>query len=193
MDRATVYALALQKLGEHEYKEDSPTHKTCELHFLQALRSACARYNWTFTAREELVPRREIRGGVAYYDIPPGCIKITFFRHKDGRKIKMPRILADGIAIDTSDAPAELLLTYQSDLIAIGGTLPGRNPEFCEGVISLLASKICMPITSNPKLAEALKSEAYSYFQSAIANDRQQDKSNAIDPATRISEQNIFH
>lgn len=58
MDRHTVFTLALQLLGTQEYKEDSPTQHPCDVWYNPVLRLACARFNWTFTARETALKRK---------------------------------------------------------------------------------------------------------------------------------------
>ena len=57
MDRHTVFTLALQLIGTQEYKKDSPTQHPCDVWFNPVLRTACARFNWTFLARETVLKR----------------------------------------------------------------------------------------------------------------------------------------
>lgn len=195
MDRHTVFTLALQLLGAQEYKEDSPTQHPCDVWFNPVLRTACVRFNWTFLARETVLKRRKdaaVAPGVALFPYPDGCLKITRMRTEDGADVRLPRLQAEGILVDEDECPETLRVNYQSDLVAPGGTLPDHAPEFCDAVVCLLASRVCMALTSNARLQQALEERAQMAFLSAIATDRQQDGSKAIDPITRITRQNIF-
>ena len=167
MDRHTVFTLALQLLGAQEYKEDSPTQHPCDVWFNPVLRTACVRFNWTFLARETVLKRRKdaaVAPGVALFPYPDGCLKITRMRTEDGADVRLPRLQAEGILVDEDECPETLRVNYQSDLVALGGTLPDHAPEFCDAVVCLLASRVCMALTSNARLQQALEARAQMAF-----------------------------
>ena len=184
MVKHTVFSLALQKLGEAEYQEDSPTQKVCEFWYKHVLALACARYNWTFLSLEgELKEGKEV-GDVVIYRRPVGCLKLTYVCKPDGTRVEDWRLVARGIVVPKRYVPKEeeglIRVRYQTDLAAAEGSLPDYTPEFNEGVLCLLASKMAMKITSEPKLAQQLEMESEGHFMRALTHDRQQDASNAI-------------
>lgn len=180
MDRGSVYRFALSRIGEQEFKEGTPTARACERWYLFVLRRAAARYNWTFSKVTETLKKEEsVEDGFNRFPYPLGCLKITRFLTAAGREVSEPRLFADGIYVPADECPEVLRVEYQSDLTALKGELPDRCPEFCDGVICLLASRLAMELTSHAQLAEALAVEAERHFAGAIATDRQQDWSNA--------------
>lgn len=180
MDRVSVYRFALSRIGEQEFKEGTPTARACEKWFLFVLRRAAARYNWTF-GKFAAALKRVATGedGFNRFPYPPDCLKVTRFLTAQGREVSAPRLFADGIYAPAEECPEVLRVEYQSDLTARKGELPDRCPEFCDGVICLLASRLAMELTSNAQLAGALAQEAERHLAGAIATDRQQDWSNA--------------
>ena len=213
MDKHDVCSLALQRVGEAELQEGSPTYKPCMAWYRHVLALACARYDWTFLAREVclMVPRPHGRRGQRLYghegrgchyapeaDVvlarPEGCLKVLFVCDGEGRRLKDWRLTMDGIVVPRREVRggAEVRVRYQSDMSVVEGCLPDGEPDFCEAVICMLASRVAMKLTSNMQLAMGMEQEAERYFNRAILRDRQQDYSNAIDPLRRIMNQNIM-
>ncbi len=182
MDKHTVFSLALQKLGEAEYQEGSPTQKVCEFWYKHVLALACARYNWTFLARETELSEGREEGNVRVYRRPVGCLKLTYVCKPDGTKVEDWRLTTEGIVVPVRYVPKEgaIRVRYQTDLAAAEGSLPDYAPEFNEGVLCLLASKMAMKVASDPKLGQQLEMESEAHFMRALTHDRQQDASNAI-------------
>lgn len=182
MDKHTVFSLALQKIGEAEYQEGTPTQKACEWWYKHVLSLACARYNWTFLAREAELGEGKEEGSARVYCKPLGCLKLTYVCTPEGTKVEDWRLVAHGIVVPAKYVPEDgpIRVRYQTDLAAAEGALPDDQPEFNEGVLCLLASKIAMKITSDDKLAQQLEMESEAHFARALTHDRQQDASNAI-------------
>lgn len=174
MDKTTVCTLALSRLGEQEYKEDTATFKPCEKWYTFVLRRAAARYNWTFTKRRVVLARDEESGR---YEYPLDCLKLVKF-WSGGEEVRDVELRADGIYVTGEEGkapPGELEVTYQSDLVGLKGELPDKAPEFCEGVICMLASRVAMELGTQGQLSQVLAEEAERHFADAIATDRQQD------------------
>ena len=182
MDKHTVYTLALQKIGEAEYQQDSPTHKPCDFWYKHVLALACSRYNWTFLARETELGEGREEGGVRVYKRPPGCLRLTYVCTPGGKKVDDWRLTMEGIVVPRDCVPSDgaIRVRYQTDLTVLEGELPDNQPEFNEGVLCLLASKMAMKLTSDPKLGQQLEMESEEHFARAITIDRRQDASNAI-------------
>lgn len=180
MDRVSVYRFALSRIGEQEFKEGTPTARACGRWFQFVLRRAAARYNWTFSKFATTLDKvSEGEDGFNRFPYPPDCLKLTRFLTAEGREVSEPRLFADGIYAPADECPEVLRVEYQSDLTALKGELPDRCPEFCDGVVCLLASRLAMELTGHAQLAEALAVEAERHLAGAIATDRQQDWSNA--------------
>lgn len=188
MDRTRVFTLALKRLGDREYVEGSETAPHCEEWFEHVLRLANAKHNWTFCKKRVKLPVYD--AAIFEYLLPADCLKVINVETMEHSKVRFFEIL--GRSIYTKYEENELLLTYISDLVAQGGTLPDSAPLFCQGVIDLLASYIAIPITGQPQLAESLRQSAELQFRAAITSDRQQDASNASSPINRILKENIW-
>ena len=181
MDKVTVCSLALARLGEREYREGSATFLPCEKWYGVVLRLAAGMYNWTFTKRRARLRRKEGVGeeGEAWYEYPVDCLKLVRFVGAGGKELREVRLYGGGICVAEEEAGEELVVDYQSDLVHEAGELPDRRPEFCEGVVCLLASRIAMEVSGKGQLAGALAQEAEVWFTRALENDRQQDWGNA--------------
>lgn len=189
MDKHSICTMALQRLGEDELVDGSPTYKACGTWYKHVLSMACARYNWTFLAREcELEASGEGVRGAKVYRKPVGCLKLTYVCNSAGKRITDWRLTVDGIVVAAECVPSggKIYVRYQTDLSAAEGGTPDDAPDFNEGVICLLASEMCMHLRSDAQHAIHLKQEADMHFARAITHDRQQDWGNAIDPVTRI-------
>lgn len=187
MDRATIYTRAVHCLGQYDYTDDSPPQRACPEAFDLTLREACARYNWTFTKKAALLERVPSAAdealGYGVFPYPIDCMKVTRFCTPGGRELRRPELAAHGILVPLGECPERLAVFYQCDLCALEGAVDERRaPLFCQGVVHLLASHVCMQLTSNYELKLRLKEEAERYFLEAITADRQQDRSNAVSP-----------
>lgn len=187
MDRKTVYRRAMQCLGQAEYVEHAPTQDPCDIAFTPALLEACSRYNWSFTLRHAKLERVASEAhevfGKALYKLPTDCVTVTAWKRADGLKVSWPELCADGVLVPLGECAEGLYIEYHCDLMGDLGLLSDpRCALFVEGVVRLLASKVCMPITSNHNLAAQLKAEADDYFYRAIHQDAQQHWSNDKSP-----------
>lgn len=182
MDKHTVISQALQLLGEHEYKEDSPTSKPCDDWFIPVLKLACAKHNWTFLARRSVLKRDSYGDHFSYYKMPDDCIKITRMEWQTRRQVYRPMLQDRYIVVDNDEAQDEMYLNYQCDKAAVEGEVPDDNAYFCDAVVHLLAARIATVLYSRGDMAQAMENKSDYLFGKAIANDRQQDWSNAQDP-----------
>ncbi len=184
MDKYKIYELALNALGEKEYKPDSPNAKPCDIEFDTVLREALSRYAWTFARKKgTLYPLGGDKRGI--YPLPADCLRLlTLSPAHDFELI--------GEQLHISEAEGEIEMLYVSDDIARRGEIPDRYPAFCRGVINLLAARITMAITGQANLAQALEEVAARHFATAILKDRQQDASNDQDPYARILNSDIY-
>lgn len=186
MDRATIYRRAVRCLGEYEYKEGTPTEAVADF-YKAALTESCARYAWSFTRRHAMLQRVPDAAaevfGKALYRLPADCVAVDEFKMRDGRKCTWPEMCADGVLVPAGECPEVLFVSYHCDLLGDLSVLDeSRTVLFTEGLVHLLASKVCMVITSNAQLAEHLAGRAEEYFYMAIEKDAQQDWGNAKSP-----------
>ena len=181
----------MQCIGQAEYVEHAPTQDPCEIAYGPALLEACARYNWSFTLRHAKLERVPSEAqevfGKALYRLPGDCVTVTAWKCADGRKVTYPELCADGVLVPMAECAEELFIEYHCNLLGDLSVLDeGRCALFVEGLVRLLASKVCMAITSNSHLTQALKSEAEEYFYKAIYQDTQQHWSNDKSPRTLL-------
>ncbi len=194
MDRRTIYRRALHCLGQVDYVEHAPTQQPCDEAYAPALLEACTRYNWSFTLRQAKLSRVESEVyavfGKALYRLPVDCVKVTGWYRADGGKVTYPELCAEGVLVPLCECAEGLYITYHCDLMGDVSVLDEpRCALFVEGLVRLLASKVCMPITSNFNLAQNLKAEAEDYFYKAIYADAQQHWSNDKSPRTMLYNQ----
>ena len=129
--------------------------------------------------------------GKALFRLPVDCVTVTAWKRADGLKVTYPELCADGVLVPMGECAEGLFIEYHCDLMGDTVVLAeGRCALFVEGVVRLLASKVCMAITSNSNLAQHLKAEAEEYFYKAIYQDAQQHWSNDKSPRTLL--QNII-
>lgn len=191
MDRRSIFRRAMQCIGQAEYVEQSPTQDPCEIAYKPSLLEACGRYNWSFTLRHaklERVPSEAHEAfGKALFRLPVDCVTVVAWTRADGRMVTYPELCADGVLVPAHECEAGLFIAYHCDLLGDLSVLSEpRCSMFAEGVVKLLASKICMPITSNYNLAQNLKAEAEECFYKAIYQDAQQHWSNDKSPRTML-------
>lgn len=186
MDRTEIFRRACYCLGNYDFVEGSPP-EVCAKQYKAALGEACARHNWTFTARYAELKR--IPGaacevlGKALFELPVDCMKVVQYLREDGREVSVPELCADGVLVPLEEAEGRIVVRYHCDLLGDVGVLDeSRTVLFVEGLVYLLASKICVVLTSNAQLAEVLAQRAENYFYRAVTADRQQDWSNAVSP-----------
>lgn len=195
MDRATIYQLALLKLGNYEYEEGSPPALACERLYPHVMRMANAWYDWSFCNVRKVLEgdkKKDYGGGRWLYALPAGCLKLKKVLTYDGhKKIREPELVARGLTVGDDGADG-VMVDYQADLVGTAGELPDMNPEFCEGVAALLASNLALNITGRYDLGKNLKEETRQYFSRAIAHDKQQDWSNDKDPMTLLMKNNFL-
>lgn len=202
MDPHSIITLALQRLGPDDYRPDTPTGRVCLSWYKHTLALACARYNWTFCAREQVLEwqlhAHDVHG-VETWERPAGCLKILYCWDDNGM-IPNWRLTLHGIVIEEPEAilthvrkPADrwdpavygrekLWVRYQCDLAAIEWDVRPLEPNFTQAVICLLASHLAIAIGSRAQLGQVLAQEAEVYFQRAITHDRQQDWAFAQSP-----------
>lgn len=181
----------MQSIGQAEYVEQSPTQDPCEIAYKPTMLEACARYNWSFTLRHAKLERVESEAhaafGKALFRLPVDCVTVTAWKRADGRKVTYPELCAEGVLVPLGECAEGLFVEYHCDLMGDMSVLAeGRCALFVEGVVKLLASKVCMAITSNAHLAQNLKGEAEEYFYKAIYQDAQQHWSNDKSPRTLL-------
>ena len=195
MNRASIYQLALQRLGNYEYEEGSPPALACERVYPFVLQIAQVRGDWSFCRVRKRTPGGkavDYGGGRLLYPLPRGCLKVKrVLTYDGGSRIKDPDLVAQGITVGDDGADG-ITLDYQGDLVSVAGELPERNPAFCDGVIALLAARVALNITGKADLAAALEQEAARCFSDAIAADKQQSWSNDKDPMTNIRRWGMF-
>ena len=184
MDRVSIYRRALQCLGEAEYVEGSATAGALDVAWKGVVLEACARYNWSFTLRHAEL---EQLGGVGadgkvLYRLPADCVKVVEVCRGDGSRVSEPVMVGGGVRVPVDEA-AGVWCAYHGDLLGdLSGLAEGRAALFMEGVVRLLASRVCMQVTSNAGLGVQLLQEAEGMFYKAILHDKQQDWSNAKEP-----------
>ncbi len=184
MDKYKIYELALNAIGEKEYRADSPNAKPCEIEFDTVLRECLSRYAWTFARKLiTLSPNESPESGI--YPLPVDCLRLlslspAYDFQLIGEQLHIP------------ESSGELTLLYISDDIARRGEIPDRYPAFCRGVICLLASRITMAVTGQMQLVAHMEELSARHLATAITKDRQQDASNDQDPFARIAESSIY-
>lgn len=186
MDRTEIFRRACYCLGEYDFKEGTPT-EVCAKQYKAALGEACAMHNWSFTARYAELKRRtgaaSELAGKALYELPVDCVKLVQFLREDGEEVSSPELCADGLLIPLEEACERIIVRYHCSLLGDVSVLEeSRTTLFVEGLVHLLASKVCMVITSNAQLAQVQLELSRQYFYKAIQEDRQQDWSNAVAP-----------
>lgn len=186
MDRTEIYRRACYCLGDYDFKEGTPT-EVCARLYKAALGEACAMHNWSFTARYAELKRKagaaSELAGKALYELPADCMKLVQFLRGDGDEVSQPELCADGLLVPLDEADGRIVVRYHCDLLGDVSVLEeSRTVLFVEGVVHLLASKICMVLTSNAQMAQVQAELADRYFYKAITEDRQQDWSNAVSP-----------
>ncbi|MBR4309951.1 MAG: hypothetical protein IKT79_02885 [Akkermansia sp.] len=190
MDRASVYNAALSMLGDYEYRERAGTQHPCDRWYPLVLRQANARYNWSFAAaQKQLTPIRS-NAEHSVFEYPKDCLTYTRIINLDtGRRADNPRRLGPFIYTEPCSA---ILITYTSNRLASMQYLPDDMPEYCLGVIELLAARIAPVITGNPSLSSQFESLAEQHFMQAITRDAQQLASNKQNPLISILERDIY-
>lgn len=186
MDRTEIYRRACYCLGDYDFKEGTPT-EACSKQYKAALGEACAMHNWTFTARYAELKRKagaaSELAGKALFELPADCMKVTQFLREDGHEVSQPELCADGLLVPLEEAEGKMVVRYHCDLLGDVSVLEeSRTVFFVEGLVHLLASKICMAVTSNAQMAQMQAELADRCFYKAITADRQQDWSNAVAP-----------
>ena len=188
MDRGTIFQLACRSIGNYDYKEDAATLDACDMWFGHVMRFANAYYDWGFCAKRATLKKPSLYSpaGRYLYRLPAGFLKVKDVRTASGEcKVRNPEMMAEGLTVG-EDGRDGIVLDYQCDLVAAGGEIPDHNPQFCEAVVCLLASKIAPTLTGDARLAQALDERGRSMLGQAIAHDKQQDWSNAKAPSCSI-------
>lgn len=191
MDRATIYRRAVRCLGEYEFKEGTPTGVVAD-EYKAALSEACSRYAWSFTRRYAKLTRIPDAAseafGKALYQLPADCVKVSEYLRKGGLRVSNPEMCFSGVLVPEDECPSELYIAYNCDLLGDLNVLDeSRTALFVEGLVYLLASKVCMAITSNAEFAAHLAERANAYFHKAIEQDVQQDWGNAKSPRALLN------
>lgn len=190
MDRVSIYRRALQCLGEAEYVEGSATAGALEVAYKGCVLEACSRYNWSFTRRQcrlEKVGEEGVDGKVLF-GLPVDCVKVVEVMRGDGRRVSDVVMVGGGVRVPAGEA-AEVWVDYHGDIMGYVGQLSeGRTAFFTEGLVRLLASRVCMQVTSNGGLAGQLRQESEEFFYRAILHDKQQDWSNAKEPRVLLAQ-----
>lgn len=186
MDKLTIFNSALSLIGAGRYEPASGPQQPIDLHYPQVLREASCRYNWSFTRRVRAIDPLED----GTYPLPPDCLSVLYFRQKDGNR-RPSWIVTEGRRIHT-DITGTANLVYTTDIIHSAQELPDSQPEFCQGVICLLASRIAREITSSTQEADRLANESEKHFMRAITHDAQAEASNKIRPLPSILARDIL-
>ncbi len=165
MDKGTLFTLALSYLGERDYVTDTPSAEACEAMAQHVIGLALDFHRWSFAQRRTLL---DFSSGEAL--LPADCLRVL--------SLGLGRYERFNDLIVTDEARADVVLVYESNMMAQAVALPDTEPAFCEGVVLLLASKIAPRVTTNFNLASALEQRAYAALDAARHKDAVQVDSN---------------
>lgn len=185
MDKYTAYQRALSQIGGGDYTPGAGTEHPCDQWWPLVLREACSRYNWSFTRRIAHLAQQED----GTWHLPADCL--TILSCTDCHRRRPSYIIPTGRILHT-DLSGELTLLYTSDYTASMQELPDSSPEFCSGVIFLLAARAARTITGDTNVATYCETQSEKYFQRAITRDAQSEASNKLRPLPSILARNIF-
>ena len=184
MDRASVCSLALQRVGMYEYTPGTPGYEVCKSAFPLLFKELLAVGDWSF-ARRRVVLRAGAAGG---YELPPDCLRVVQLEglacwHRFGRVI----VPDAGVG-----ASGDVVLVYTSSSLANRGEVPEDDaPLFAEALITMLASRLAVPLASDQRLRQELELEGRARLDEALTLDVQQDASNDQHPLPRMLEQSV--
>lgn len=184
MDKITFFEQALHTLGDREYKRDSPTGKECDLWFPGVLREALNYGSWSFAVRKCVLEPNE-RG---FYPLPEDCLRPLKINHSKFE------LMGRNIYLDVLFHPAPeegLELTYISDSLGRGETLPDDEPLFLNGLRLLMAARLAPKITGQPQLAFSLEEAARSSLGEALHQNSLAQHSNDQHPLKWIMDSSI--
>lgn len=197
MERMQVIELAYGKIGKREYKEDTATYDPVRAVYDVVLRRANARFHWTFArvVGRKLEELGRCGDGVVYYGVPDDCLTVYDVLDGRGEKVRhwelgmepesMSRaIIAEGVG--------EVYLTYTSDFVKLGGSIPDEAAEFAEGVVLMLASELAVRVVGQHKLAGELGQQAEYWMERAMVRDARQWASNKQHPLRDVMHRDIL-
>ncbi|MCD8070553.1 MAG: hypothetical protein LUE08_04100 [Akkermansiaceae bacterium] len=194
MEQGEVFELALQTLGNIEFREESPTPDACIRWWPHVLRLAGSRYNWSFASRRAVLEHPKPYPGDRWlYRLPSGLIALTRIMTKDGRRrIACPELVHGGLTVG-EDGSHGIMIDYQGDIVSASGELPDSNPMFCDAVVHLLAARIAANLTGSAQLRQSLEQQADNLFIGAISHDKAQDWGNARSPLYMLSQDHLWN
>lgn len=185
MDREQLFDQALRRVGDREYKHNSPSGRECEL-WIDSVYSECLMAGaWSFASRQtDLIPDKR----TGYYKLPCDCIRLlkadTPRYQLIGREIILPK--------ECFSKPDAITITYISNHAVTCEQLPEHAPLFCRAVMLALAAKLTPKLTGNHQLAIQIEQEAYEALQRALHHDAVQSHSNDQHPLVDLLNQNIL-
>ena len=165
---------------------DAPytVEKLCKSHFESVRQQLLRSHPWNFALRREPLGQRndQPRFGPRFeYQLPPGYIgAISAFADLEGR-CKIDRFdIENGFLMTDHE---EVYLLYVEDKI----DPTTWDASFTEGVVLLLASRICVPITGDPVFAQSLLSELEQVVMpKAMLYNAREDMSNENSPVSQF-------
>ena len=193
MNRSSVYQSALNLLGEVNYKKHTGTDGICYQCYPDAVRYANAMGNWSFARQKRVLAPlgKAAADGIYTYTLPADCLRVLEVRDTATQN-KVRHFELYGRTLEVTDHSSEnITLVYISDLLACSDEIPDENPLFCQYVIHLLAARIAPTITGNVALTQQLEAQAHQLYYQALAQDRQQTRSNDQHPLKTILAGNI--
>lgn len=210
MEKMQVVQLAYAELGEREYVENTATYDAVRAVYDVVLRRAQARFHWTWArvsgrrleeldgeAAEDGGGVSERRRGSRYFMVPADCLSVYGLEDADGRAVRHWEIGVDPVSMErcvvAEGAEGEVYMTYTSDLVARGGSVPDEAAEFCEAVVLMLAGKLARAVESNYELAGDLEQRAELAMQRAMVKDARQWASGKQDPLRGVLRRDILH
>lgn len=193
MDKMTVYRSALALVDGKDYVENSATQDPLDLFYPQVLKYANARYNWSFTRAAKKLHKETSSpySRSSAFKLPADVLNIQYIMDAAGRRVNTIQILGSQRLLVTEPA-TDITLVYTSDKIAVDQELPDTAPEFCQGVICLLAARIAPKIQGNAQNVAALEAMAEQEFMKALTRDTQQEASNDQNPIPAILSRRIW-
>lgn len=182
MDKATAITLALNKLGERKFIENSSTHAPVLEHWKHALNYASSVHHWSFTRSvTTLAPRKTNTGdGLLVFDFPSDCLSIIHLVDQNHQRITW-QPYANKTLITINSPTEHPTCIYNNNSLLCSETLPDSDPIFTSFFIALLAS-YCAPCIlggeTGMSAAQALFQEAAMHLTEARTRDTQQYASN---------------
>ena len=176
MDKGTIIARALAKLGNRQYQTAAGTQDPAEQHFADVLLECNAAEDWSFCRAKTSIERSQ--SGI--YPIPVDCLRITRVSTADDRDMLPHGFELCNGHLEARDYTDPITLRYIRRLLPHSGGTPD-TPQFNNYIIALLAARIAPQIiggAEGQQLADKYTQEAELARSRAIYHDRAQDRAN---------------